>query len=213
MTAAVRSRTDPSTAPTRRTQRERSAASANRLLDAAIELIATQGYAATTQADIGTRAGYSRAMVRERFGSAEALLDALFERLVHRWHLEVAPLYEGHTGPEVLAIGLEAFRDRLRDRPMEARALFVLQFEATGPMAVLRERVAAVHLALLASIATILRDGQAAGTVRADIDPEAAALDWVATFRGATFIWLVDESFDLDSFCARWSTQQRTLYG
>jgi len=205
--------TFPPASRVRRTQRERSTASASRLLDAAIELIAAQGFAATTQADIGTRAGYSRAMVRERFGSAEALLDALFERLVDRWHLEIAPLLEGHTGPELLSIALEAFRDRLRDRPVEARALFVLQFEATGPMAVLRERVAAVNQALLASIAARLREGQAAGTVRPGVDPENAALDWVATFRGATFLWLVDEEFDLDTFVERWSQQQPTLYG
>ena len=197
----------------RRTQRERSAASASRLLDAAIELIATQGFAATTQADIGTRAGYSRAMVRERFGSAEALLDALFERLVDNWHLQVAPLLEGLTGPEALAVGLELFRDRLRERPQEARALFVLQFEAAGPTRSLRDRVAAVNRALTASVATALRDGQAEGTVREDIDPETAAIDWVAQFRGANFLWLVDPTYDLDGFCARWAAQQMALFG
>lgn len=199
--------------PARRTQRERSTASANRLLDAAIELIADQGFAATTQADIGTRAGYSRAMVRERFGSADALLEALFERLVDDWHLEVAPLIEGHTGPEVLTIGLEAFRRRLRDRPVEARALFVLHFEATGPMPCLRERVAAVSRQLVETIETILTKGQEAGTVRPDVDLVTAAEEWVATFRGATFMWLIDEKFDLDGFCGRWSAAQTTLFG
>ena len=197
----------------RRTQRERSAASAGRLLDAAIELIAHQGFAATTQADIGARAGYSRAMVRERFGSAEALLDALFERLVDDWHLQAAPLMAGLTGPEVLALGLELFRDRLRERPQEARALFVLQFEAAGPTRSLRDRVAAVNRALTASVATALRDGQAEGTVRDDVDPDTAAIDWVAQFRGANFLWLVDPTYDLDGFCARWAAQQFALFG
>jgi AcrR family transcriptional regulator len=197
----------------RRTQRERSAASASRLLDAAIELIATQGFAATTQADIGTRAGYSRAMVRERFGSGEALLDALFERLVDNWHLQMAPLMAGLTGPEVLAVGLELFRDRLRQHPMEARALFVLQFEAAGPTRSLRDRVAAVNRALMTGVATALRDGQAEGTVRHDIDPDTAAADWVAQFRGANFLWLVDPGYDLDGFCARWAEQQMALFG
>ena len=197
----------------RRTQQERSAASASRLLDAAIELIATQGFAATTQADIGTRAGYSRAMVRERFGSAEALLDALFERLVDAWHLKVAPLLEGHSGPEALAIGLELFRERLRERPQEARALFVLQFEAAGPMRSMRERVAAVNSGLMASVASALKEGQVAGTVRDDLDPDTAASDWVAQFRGANFLWLVDPTYDLDGFCARWAEQQVALFG
>lgn len=205
----------PITAPTpgRRTQRERSAASANRLLDAAIALIAEHGFAATTQADIGTRAGYSRAMVRERFGSAEALLDALFDRLVEQWHVEVAPQLEGFSGPEVLAMGLEAFRDRLRDRPVEARALFVLQFEAAGPIPILRDRVAAVNRALMNRIEVVLREGQESGTVRADVDPEVAAVDWVATLRGAAFLWLTDPKFDFDGFCSRWVGRQAALYG
>jgi len=199
--------------PGRRTQRERSEASANRLLDAAIALIADQGFAATTQADIGTRAGYSRAMVRERFGSAEALLDALFDRLVEQWHVEVAPQLEGFSGPVVLAMGLEAFRDRLRDRPVEARALFVLQFEAAGPIPILRDRVAAVNRALMNRIEVVLREGQESGTVRADVDPEMAAVDWVATLRGAAFLWLTDPKFDFDAFCSRWVGKQAALYG
>ena len=197
----------------RRTQKERSAASASRLLDAAIELIAERGFAATTQADIGARAGYSRAMVRERFGSAEALLDALFDRLVDQWHLRAAPHMAGRTGPEALAVGLELFRKRLRERPHEARALFVLQFEAAGPTRSLRERVAAVNRALITSVANALRDGQLAGTVRDDVDPDTAAADWVAQFRGANFLWLVDPDYDLDGFCARWAAEQPVLFG
>src|ERR1700758_2053534 len=62
----------------RRTQQERSAESARRLLDAAIELIAEKGFERTTVAEIGERAGYSRSMVRARYGSKEALLESIF---------------------------------------------------------------------------------------------------------------------------------------
>ena len=53
----------------RRTQRERVGESSRRLAEAAIALIAEQGYAATTAQEIGLRAGYSRDMVRVRFGT------------------------------------------------------------------------------------------------------------------------------------------------
>src|ERR1700722_3737244 len=62
----------------RRTQRERSEQSASRLLEAAIELIAEKGFERTTVAEIGERAGYSRSMVRARYGSKEALLESIF---------------------------------------------------------------------------------------------------------------------------------------
>ncbi|KAA0080284.1 TetR/AcrR family transcriptional regulator [Mycolicibacterium sp. P9-64] len=58
--------------PSRRSQRERVEESSRRLAEAAIELIAEKGFSNTTAQEIGIRAGYSRAMVRERFGSKEA---------------------------------------------------------------------------------------------------------------------------------------------
>src|SRR5213076_237185 len=61
----------------RRTQQERVAESAKRLADAAFELIAEKGFERTTAAEIGERAGYSRSMVRDRYGSKEALLESL----------------------------------------------------------------------------------------------------------------------------------------
>ena len=61
----------------RRTQRERVGESSRRLAEAAIALIAEKGYAATTAQEIGLRAGYSRDMVRVRFGTKEALLDTI----------------------------------------------------------------------------------------------------------------------------------------
>ena len=58
----------------RRTQQERVEESTQRLFRAAAELIAEGGYDAATAAEIGRRAGYSRSMVRARFGSKEQLV-------------------------------------------------------------------------------------------------------------------------------------------
>jgi AcrR family transcriptional regulator len=64
----------------RRKQQQRVEEPARRLAAAAVELIVEKGYAHTTAKDISLRAGYSRAMVAERFGSKEALLDALMNQ-------------------------------------------------------------------------------------------------------------------------------------
>jgi AcrR family transcriptional regulator len=61
------------------TQQERSSTSAVLLVAAAIELIAEQGFDKTTAAQIGERAGYSREMVRHRYGSKEQLLEWMLE--------------------------------------------------------------------------------------------------------------------------------------
>src|SRR3954470_1200218 len=63
--------------PGRRTQQERRDESARRLLQAAIELFAERGYDATSAGAIAERAGYSRSLINVRYGSQEALLEAL----------------------------------------------------------------------------------------------------------------------------------------
>src|SRR5271168_56161 len=67
------------TPPARRKQQDRTSESAQRLLDAAIALIAEKGYENTTAAEIGERAGYSRSMVRVPYGSKTQLLESLLE--------------------------------------------------------------------------------------------------------------------------------------
>ncbi len=42
-----------------------------------MELVAEKGYEATTAAEIGLRAGFSRAMVHARYGTKDVLLDEL----------------------------------------------------------------------------------------------------------------------------------------
>lgn len=65
----------------RRTQKQRVEESARRLADAAVALIAEKGYAATTAQEIGLRVGYSRDMVRVRYGTKEALVDSILSTL------------------------------------------------------------------------------------------------------------------------------------
>jgi AcrR family transcriptional regulator len=59
----------------RRTRAEQNADSGRRLLKALVDLVAEQGYEATSAAEIGLRAGFSRAMVHARYGTKDALLD------------------------------------------------------------------------------------------------------------------------------------------
>src|SRR4051812_16911109 len=75
--------------PSRRSQRERVEESSRRLAEAAIELIAEKGFANTTAQEIGIRAGYSRAMVHERYGSKEALLETILADYERR--IDVTP--------------------------------------------------------------------------------------------------------------------------
>jgi len=58
-------------------RKARSARSSKRLVQAATELIAKQGYSATTIAQIAQKAGYSHGLVSQRFGSKSELIRML----------------------------------------------------------------------------------------------------------------------------------------
>src|SRR6478672_9693749 len=122
---------EPSVTPVRRrTQRERVEESTRRLAVAAVELFGEQGFEKTTAMQIGERAGYSRAMVRRRYGSMEALLEHLLEHEIAD-RITPAADVEG-DGLERILGQVDRLVDFLEDDEAAARAFFVLTFEASG---------------------------------------------------------------------------------
>jgi hypothetical protein len=68
----------------------------------------------------------------------------------------------------------------------------VLLREADGPVAVIREHVAALHRDEREAIAAWITRGQQAGSVRADVDARAEAALFLGVLRGVTIQWLLD---------------------
>ena len=68
----------------RRSQADRRDESERRLLAAAAELVVEHGMGAATFEKIGARAGYSRGLVTQRFGSKRGLIEALIHQLQGR---------------------------------------------------------------------------------------------------------------------------------
>jgi AcrR family transcriptional regulator len=180
------------------TQAERVATSQRALVDAAIELIAERGYERTTFALIGERAGYSRGLVTQRFGSKEKLLWAVMQEMLDRWSTRVyEPHVESRVGVPALQAILTAYLDACERGPNRIRAYYALLREADGPVPAIRETIRRVHEKERASIARLIRDGQRAGAVRADVDPAAEATTFLGVMRGVTMQWLLDPKVDL----------------
>ncbi len=89
------------------TQPERVEQSARRLLTAAAELIVEKGWEATTAAEIGRRAGYSRAMVHARYGNKDGILAAFQQVYVARLNPDPKP-----GSPGFQQIGCSRFMPR-----------------------------------------------------------------------------------------------------
>jgi AcrR family transcriptional regulator len=73
----------------RRSQAERSAATREALLDAAIDCLIDDGYASVTTSRVAERAGLSRGAHLHHFQTRNALVAAAVEQLAERWLAEL----------------------------------------------------------------------------------------------------------------------------
>jgi AcrR family transcriptional regulator len=171
------------------TQPQRLEISGRRLLEAAVELIAEKGWEATTAAEIGRRAGYSRAMVHARYGSKDAILDTLF---VTEYEKRLSPALD----PD--ATGLQqalAHFDRIEqlyaeDRDL-LRAMFVLTFEAVKVTSQAHPRMRMWLKSGADAVEAGLRNGIVDGSVRPDVDVERAVNDFSGAVFGIAYQWIV----------------------
>lgn len=92
--------------PVRRTQAERRAESEARLLDAAAQIIATEGYLACTLERVGERAGFSRALASRKYGSKDGLIEAVIWRVSAHVHEQVDAAIAGVADPLDQLLGL-----------------------------------------------------------------------------------------------------------
>ncbi|MCQ4359959.1 MULTISPECIES: TetR/AcrR family transcriptional regulator [Mycobacterium] len=196
----------------RKTQQERVEESARRLMDAAIELFAERGYEQTSVAEIGLRAGYSRAMVRERYGSKEALLNALIKSQYE--DRLMAPTAEGATALEGIFERIDRLESlRARDARL-LRALYVLEFEAVGPVPALRPHIAGWFAWVQSNTVKALLQGQSDGSVKATIDVDDEAEQFVLTAIGIAYRWSLEgDAFDHAEALARWKSRLRRHCG
>jgi AcrR family transcriptional regulator len=178
------------------TQPQRVETSNRRLVEAAVELIAEKGWEATTAAEIGRRAGYSRAMVHARYGSKDAILEAFF---THEYVLRLSP------APEPDAPGLDealAHFDRIQQIYAEApdflRAMFAMTFEAVKTTSPVRPVLQEWLTRGVENVEAGLRKGIVDGSVRPDIDVVRAVNDISAAVFGVAFQWLaLADRYDL----------------
>lgn len=180
----------------RRTQAERLELSGRRLLAAAAELIAEKGWEATTGAEIGRRAGYSRAMVHARYGSKDALLDTLL-RSEYEERLSPTPDHTASGLQQVLA-HFDNFEALFREDPRFLESMFVLSFEAVKRATPVRPRIVAWMNRIAGNVENGLRSGIDDGSVGRDVDVDSAVTDIVAAGIGIAYGWIVlPNRFDL----------------
>jgi TetR/AcrR family fatty acid metabolism transcriptional regulator len=169
------------------------------ILKAAAEVFSGRGFAAVTVAEIADRAGIGKGTVYEYFASKEELLFAVFEWMnedISRRIRQV--LDQGGSSRELLQRLLELGAEVTREQ-VDMQAV-VLDFWAASRGTRSEERYNRAcrdsfrtyrHL-----VADVIRQGQAAGELRSEIDPEAVATILVAAMDGLGVHIFFDREID-----------------
>lgn len=185
----------------RRTQAERTATASDRMLRAARQLIARQGYTKTTLAQVGKEAGYTGGLVSHHFGSKEGLLRELVSRITQRFYQDqIRPATADLHGLHALTTTVDTYLNELVVRGERMRTLYVLMGEALGPVPEINEVFAELNAGFRSNARTSIEDGVARGEIRADLDADAEAGLFVGMLRGVAMQWMADPGcFDLEA--------------
>ncbi len=189
--------TDYPDAPPRRTQAERRAESERNILQAAAELISEQGVGAATLEKVGARAGYSRGLATQKYGSKQGLIEALIAHLHARLEALLAASHvERMSGLDAVMAFVNIILRELADDE-EVRAYFMLMAGAVADRSPVRQAFAASHDKVSARLEALLARGQADGSVLASLDAAESAVLVGSTLLGLSTQHLVDPGMDL----------------
>jgi AcrR family transcriptional regulator len=201
-------------APSRRTQAERRAESERNILQAAAELIAEQGVGAATLEKVGARAGYSRGLATQKYGSKQGLIEALIAHLHARMETLLRDSHvEAMSGLDAALAFVSIFLRELADDE-EVRAYFMLMAGAVADRSTVRAAFAASHETVSERLQALLVRGQNDGSVDSALNTQAAATLIGSTLIGLSTQHLVDPAMDLANVSeAAIATWKRSLRG
>ncbi|OBF83702.1 TetR family transcriptional regulator [Mycobacterium sp. 852002-51163_SCH5372311] len=162
-----------------RTQ-QRAAENRRTVLDAAREIIATQGVEALTLEAVAEKADVVVQTIYNRVGGRSALLTAVAEQALEesRVYMDAAYSAQGSVEDRIL-LAAEAYARFARERPHEFR---ILAEPPNEPAAV--ERIAELTRTQNARLTEVIREGMQAGIIRADLDPDDVTTALWATLNG-----------------------------
>jgi AcrR family transcriptional regulator len=186
--------------PLTQSNRQRREAARERVLRAALRALAANGYQGSSLASIAAGAGLTTAGLLHHFPSKNELLVAvLAERdLLDRVRFQPP----GLRGLAALDRLQELVEHNVRN-PELVRAFTVLLGESVGEGHPARRWAQERYPRLQAVLADALRAGMEDGEVRADVDPEAVAVQTFAMMDGLQVQWVLDpERVDMGALFA-----------
>jgi AcrR family transcriptional regulator len=172
------------------------------ILDAAVPLLADNGYRGTSLASIAEAADLTQQGVLHHFGSKEELLLALIEERDRQDGRRLSALLD-EEGLALLDV-LEELVKANQEAHEDVRLFTTLVAEGTSARHPAHEYFVGRYARIRRRVLRSLRDGQEAGEIRSDVDLAALVPAIVAVMDGLQIQWLLDPEIDMaasfDSF-------------
>jgi AcrR family transcriptional regulator len=178
-----------------RRTKEEAAVTRARLLEAALAIFHTKGYAATTLDDIARQAGITRGAIQWHFGSKVELYNTLIRESYQEAGLAFGEMHQAQGTPLqklrlILVKWLSYAEENVKFRTM--LELMILKTEVSPELAGGMQEKAQGNQATVSFFADLIRQGIEAGEIRPEVHPEVAAIAALGLVNGITSLWLVD---------------------
>ncbi len=161
-----------------------------RIIDGAFALFVEKGFAAVSMREIAAASGVTKSLIHHHFGSKEGLWEAVKEHsFAHYAHEQLAELEQAPSADaRLLRDGVVKYFHYLRDNPAVVRLLAWSHIEGDASCG-------RMDAELMRLGAERIRQAQAAGAVRADVNPAHVV---------CTFIHTCTHWFEAASHHAEW---------
>jgi len=183
----------------RRSQAERTALSDQRIVSAAIRLLAERGVEGATIQAIAALAGYDHSLLVHRYGGKTGLLMRVMDKVTADWQALVAQHIGQHRGIDALGALLGAHIAFIETEPDEIIAMYRLWFHVAAPGEEYRRRLAHTHRKQRETVTDWLRLGLERGELRIPHAPRVFAERFCATISGLMYQWITDPELPIVS--------------
>jgi len=174
-------------------RKARSQRSSKRLLDAATELIAQQGYSATSIAQIARKAGYSHGLVSQRFGSKSDLIQTLAREFQSYFAIDrLEPALKKRSGLDALIVMIETYLDAVAGSGTLGRAYYELFGESIVLVPEIHETFVKADRNFRDLLMKTIRSAIEIDEIAPEVDVHALASVVLAIIRGTSMQWLLD---------------------
>ena len=177
----------------RLTQAERTQISDNRMLDASVELISTVGPAATSLKEVGMKAGYSRGLAGQRFGSKDHLFAFVLRRVGEVWLGHLKEATSGDSGLAAIHQALDEHYQFCVDAPRQVRAFYTLWFESVNAGSELANIIGNIHKRRHQDVVHWIQSDNSINTPTKNTADEIAG-QFCASVIGIVYYWLANPS-------------------